>query len=173
MPHVRFNPALYLIVGLPLFAVVASVGTAVVAVSRGDAPFPDQYHWEGDQLDHDFAQSQRAADLHLKATIELQPQQTVAGEGVCHLALALDGNSLPPVVDLALIHAARSNLDRTIRFSRVASTSSYAAPCTALPDGRWHVELSDPQHTWSFRAAMAGPGRTITLSSITSADDTT
>src|SRR5262249_47321557 len=114
MRHTRFNPALYLVVGLPLFAVVASVGTAVVAVTRGDAPFPDQYHWEGDKLDHDFAQSQRAAELHLKATIELQP----TGPGVCHLTLALDGNRLPPVVDLALIHAARSKLDHTIRFSR-------------------------------------------------------
>jgi hypothetical protein len=173
MRHAKFNPALYLIVGLPLFAVIASVGTAVVAVTRGDAPFPDQYHWEGDKLDHDFAQSQRAADLHLKATIELQPQLTLTGQGVCHLTLALDGSGLPPMVDLALIHAAKSDLDRTIRFSRVANTSSYVAPCAPLPDGRWHVELSDPQHTWSFRAAMAGQGRTITLSSISPADDAT
>ena len=173
MRHASFNPALYLIVGLPLFAVVASVGTAVVAVSRGDVPFPDQYHWEGDKLDHDFAQSQRAADLHLKATIELQPERAATGSAVCHLTLALDGNNLPPVVDLALIHAARSNLDRTIRFSRVSNTSSYVAPCAPLPDGRWHVELSDPQHTWSFRAAMAGHANTITLSSISPADDAT
>ncbi len=172
MRFANFNPALCLTIGLPLFAVVASVGTAIVAVSRGDAPLPDQYHWEGDKLDHDFAQSQRAEELHLSATIELQPTSVA---GVCHMTLALDGGSLPPVIDLALIHAARATLDRSIRFSRVANTSSYSAPCTALTDGKWHVELSDAQRSWSFRAGavLAGSSRTISLSSSSPADDAT
>jgi hypothetical protein len=167
MQHPRFNPALYLIIGLPLFAVVASVGTAVVAMSRGDPPLPGQYHWEGDKLDRDFADSRRAEDLHLSASVDLHPQR-----GVCHLMLALDGDTLPPAVDLALIHGANPALDRTLRFSRV-SGKSYSAPCTALPDAKWHVELSDPQRSWSFRVALTGPGKTITLSSSSPADDAT
>jgi hypothetical protein len=162
------NPTLYLIIGLPLFAVVASVGTAVVAVTRGDSPLPGQYHWEGDKLDHDFAQSQRAAALHLDARVDLQPRQ-----GVCHLTLALDGNSLPPAVDLALIHGANPALDRTILFSRISGTASYSAPCTVLPDARWHVELSDPNGSWSFRAALTGGEKTIALSSNSPPDDAT
>jgi len=168
MSYAKINPALYLVIGLPLFAIAASVGTAVVAVTRGDPPLPGQYHWEGDKLDHDFAQSRRAEDLHLRATVSLQPQQ-----GVCRLALSLDATSLPPAVDLALIHGANPALDRTIRFSQVSNTSSYSALCTALPDARWHVELSDPQGSWSFRAALTGQAKTFTLSSSSPADDTT
>jgi hypothetical protein len=168
MSHAKINAALYLVIGLPVFAVVASVGTAVVAVTRGDAPLPGQYHWEGDKLDHDFAQSRRAEDLRLNATVDLQPQH-----GVCHLSLFLDAVTLPPAVDLALIHGANPALDRTIRFSRVSSSSSYSAPCTALPDARWHVELSDPQGSWSYRAALTGQAKKITLSSTSLADDAT
>ena len=166
MSHAKLNPALYLVIGLPLFAVVASVGTAVLAVTRGDAPLPGQYHWEGDKLDHDFAQSRRAEELHLTATVALQPQQ-----GLCHLALSLAGTSLPPKVDLALIHGANPALDRTIHFSRISNTSSYSGACIELPDALWHVELSDPQGSWSFRAALADRARTITLSSSSPADD--
>ena len=168
MSHAKTNPALYLVIGLPLFAVAASVGTAVVAVTRGDAPLPGQYHWEGDKLDHDFAQSQRAEALHLNATLDLQPQR-----GVCHLTLSLDEVRLPPALDLALIHGANPALDRMIRFDQIANTSSYSAPCTALPQARWHVELRDPQGSWSFRAALSGQAKKVVLSSSSPADEAT
>jgi hypothetical protein len=165
MSPARINPALCLTIALPLFAVVASVGTAVIALSRGDPPLPDQYHWEGDKLDHDFAQSRRASELHLNASVNLQAER-----GVCRLTLGLDGADLPPTVELALIHGANPSLDRYLRFSRTANMSSYSAPCTPLPDARWHVELRDPQHSWSFRAAMNGQARTVNLSSSSPAD---
>src|SRR5690242_19175742 len=106
----RINPTVVLTIALPLIAVIASVGTAVVAFSRGDPPLPDQYHWEGDKLDHDFSQSKRASQLHVNASLDLQ-----AGEGVCHLKLKLDGANAPSSVDLALIHVSNPALDRNIR----------------------------------------------------------
>src|SRR5947208_2738049 len=90
MSRAKINPTVFLAIALPLVAVAASVGTAVVAVSRGDAPLPDQYHWEGVKLDHDFAQSQRASELQFKANINLQPQK-----GTCYLALSLGGAAVP------------------------------------------------------------------------------
>jgi hypothetical protein len=162
----RINPAVTLMIALPLVAVAASVGTAVVAVSRGDPPLPGQYHWEGDKLDHDFAQSKRAAELHFSAAMALQPER-----GVCHLSLKLDGGGLPPEVDLDLIHVTTPALDRTVRFMRIADSSSYSAPCMPLPSARWHLELHDPQLSWSFRSAATGDLKTITLSSGSPADD--
>jgi hypothetical protein len=162
----RINLTVVLTIALPVFAVIASVGTAVVAFSRGDPPLPDQYHWEGDRLDHDFAQSRRAAQLHVDASLDLQ-----AGDGVCHLTLRLDGAGLPPSVDLALIHVTNPALDRNIRFVRTSDASSYSAPCTPLPPSRWHIELSDAARSWSFRTATTGESRTIVLSASSPSDN--
>jgi hypothetical protein len=167
MRQIRINPAVVLIIVLPLSAVAASVGTAMLAVFRGDPPLPDQYHWEGDKLDHDFAQSMRAAALNVNATVDLQPRT-----GVCHLTLRLDGNP-PSAVDVALIHVSRPALDRHVRFLPTGVGSLYSAQCAPLPPGRWRVELRDPGNSWSFRGAMTGELKTITLSSTSPADDST
>jgi hypothetical protein len=164
----RINPTVVLTIVLPLFAVIASVGTAVVAFTRGDPPLPDQYHWEGDRLDHDFAQSRRASDLHVNASLDLQ-----ARDGVCHLTLRLDGANPPSAVDLALIHVSNPALDRNIKFVRTSDASLYSAPCTPLPPARWHIDLSDAARSWSFRTAMTGESRTIILSSSSPSDNST
>ncbi len=166
MRQTRINPALLLIIALPLSAVLASVGTAVLAFSRGDPPLPDQYHWEGVKLDHDFAQSKRAAELKVNATLTLQPAQ-----GICHLTLRLNGTP-PPGVDVALIHVSKPALDRHIRFLPTAVASVYSAPCAPLPPARWHIELSDLGNSWSFRVLMAGDLKTVALSSDMPAGDT-
>lgn len=155
--HAKINPIVVLIIGLPLFAVLASVGTAVLAFTRGDPVLPDEYHWEGQTLDHDFALSERAVQLKVSAALHLEP---VAG--VCHLTLRLDG-SLPPAVDVSLTHVSQPALDRRIRFTRTAQTSSYSARCSTLPAAQWHVELRDVGRSWSFRDEAAGRLATVNL----------
>lgn len=146
----RINLTLVLTLLLPLFAIVASVGTAIVAVTSGDPPLPDEYHWEGDKLDHDFAESRRAADLKVNASLNLQPQA-----GACHLSLRIDGTP-PAALDVALIHVSQPALDRHIRFTQTAVPSLYSAPCSRLPSTGWHVELSDIAGSWRFRTDIAG-----------------
>src|SRR3954464_13379910 len=80
----RFNAVVMLIIGLPAFAIAASVGTAIVAATRGDPPMPDEYHWEGDKLDHDFAGSRKAEELGVEASLRLEPEQ-----GRCHAVLRM------------------------------------------------------------------------------------
>ncbi len=155
----KINATVFLTIALPLFAIVASVGTAIIALSSGDPPLPDQYHWEGDKLDHDFAESRRAAELNVHAVLDLRPDN-----GVCHLTLTLDGTP-PAAVDVTLIHVSRPALDRHLRFLRTAEVSRYSAACTALPSTGWHVELSDLANTWRFRTDAVGELRNIVLSS--------
>ncbi|HUI62006.1 MAG TPA: FixH family protein [Steroidobacteraceae bacterium] len=148
--HRRINATVVLVIVLPLFAIVASVGTAVVAVTRGDPVLPDRYHWEGEKLDHDFALSQRAAQLHVGADLRLQPV-----EGLCRADLRIDGES-PEALQVTLIHGSRASLDRQLHFLREGDSSSYTAQCQELPAGTWHVELSDAGNTWAFRDDETG-----------------
>jgi hypothetical protein len=153
------NGAVILIIALPAFAVLASVGTAVIAMTRGDPPLPGQYHWEGDRLDHDFADAHRAAALGLEAALDLTPAQ-----GSCRLSLRLT-SALPTAVLLDAVHASRPELDRQMRFVRDGDSDNYTASCAALPPGSWHLELKSTTGDWSYRQDWPGSGGRVTLSS--------
>jgi hypothetical protein len=152
------NGAVILIIALPAFAILASVGTALIAVTRGDPPLPGQYHWEGDRLDHDFADAHRAAALGLEATLDL-----TAAQGVCHLSLRMT-SAMPAEVMLDAVHASRAELDRRMRFSREGNSDHYTAPCTPLPPGQWHLELQSTAGHWSYRQDWSGNGGSVSLS---------
>ncbi|MBS0421258.1 MAG: FixH family protein [Proteobacteria bacterium] len=153
------NAAVILAIALPAFAVLASVGTAWVAMTSGDPPLPGQYHWEGDRLDHDFADAHRAAALGLAATLDLQPAQ-----GACHLTLQL-ASDMPTEVALDVISASRPELDRQMRFVRDRSSGNYTAACTPLPAGSWHLELRSSAGEWSYRQDWTGGAGRVTLAS--------
>ncbi len=161
----KINATVFLTIALPLFAIVASVGTAIIALSSGDPPLPGEYHWEGVRLDRDFDESRRAMQLNVNAVLNLRP---VAG--MCHLTLSIDG-AAPAAVDVALIHVSRPSLDRHMRFMRTADDSLYSAPCAALPSTGWHVELSDLANTWRFRTDAAGDLDHLVVSSGTAKKD--
>ena len=153
------NAAVLLIIALPAFAVVASVGTAWIATTKGDPPLPGQYHWEGDRLDHDFADAHRAAALGLAATLDLQPAQ-----GTCHMTLQLASN-MPAEVALNVISSSRPELDRHMRFAREGRSSNYTSTCTQLPPGSWHLELKSSDGDWSYRQDWTGGAGRVTLAS--------
>jgi hypothetical protein len=140
------NGGLLLTIGLPAFAIAFSLGATVVAFTRGDATLPEEYHWEGMQLDRDFADAQRASDLDVRATLQ------VAG-GVCRLTLQLD-TPPPQTLQLSLVHATRPDLDREVRLSRVGQI--YEGKCGPTMDGHWHVELADASREWTVRQDWTG-----------------
>jgi hypothetical protein len=143
-----FNSGLLVTIGLPLFAIIASVGVAVIAFTRGDPTLPDEYHWEGMSLDRDFADAHRASELNVRATLRM-----LSPTGVCQVALNL-GSVPPAALTLNLVHATHPDLDRHVRLSRVNST--YEGYCGALPSGHWHLELSDTGGSWSVRGDVSG-----------------
>jgi len=154
----RLNLPALLTVALPLFAIVASTGTAVIAMRDGDPTLPDEYHWEGDKLDHDFARSEEAAKLDLRLHLHLQP---VAG--ACHATLQL---AAPPPSEftVTLIHGVRPELDRSIRFARSAG-SEYVAPCSSgIASAQWHVEVADRKNLWTYRDDVTGNLSDVQLS---------
>ena len=148
MTRKPINSGLLVAIGLPLLAILASVGVAVIAFTRGDPTLPDEYHWEGMSLDRDFADAHRASELQVRATLRM-----LASTGMCQVVLDL-GSVPPATLTLNLIHATHPDLDRHVRLSRVNST--YEGYCGALPPGHWHLELSNTGGSWSVRGDVAG-----------------
>jgi hypothetical protein len=142
------NYGLLVTLGLPVFAIVASVGVAIIAFTRGDPTLPDEYHWEGMQLDRDFADARRASDLDVRATLRLlQP------EGICRVILRLDG-APPRAIQLNLVHGTRPDLDRQVRL--LPGGEGYEGRCGAMPSGHWHLELVDGAGSWSVHEDISG-----------------
>lgn len=148
MTRKPINSGLLVTIGLPLFAICASVGVAVIAFTRGDPTLPDEYHWEGMSLDRDFADAHRASELKVRATLRM-----LSSTGMCEVALNM-GSAPPAELTLNLVHATHPDLDRHVRLSRVHSV--YEGYCGSLPSGHWHLELSDTGGTWSVRGDVSG-----------------
>jgi hypothetical protein len=143
------NPAFIAMIALPVFAVVASLGAAVAAYRQGDPELPPQYHWEGAQLDLDFAAAQRAFELNVRASL-----QVLRPSGVCRVVLKLD-SAPPTALTLSLVHGSRPELDQRLRLLGRAGT--YEAPCALPSAAHWHAELADDPVTWRVRQDLTGP----------------
>jgi hypothetical protein len=142
------NSGLVVAIGLPLFAIAASLSVAVVAFTRGDPTLPDEYHWEGMSLDRDFADARQAVALDVSARLRLEPQT-----GTCRVMLEIQGRP-PSALQLRLVHGAHPDLDRQVRLEPDGAV--YAGHCGEVPMGQWHLELSDMAHSWSIREDVSG-----------------
>ncbi len=150
------NPALAAMIGLPVFAVVASLGLTVAAYLQGDPELPQEYHWEGSQLDADFAAARRAAELNVSAVLQLP-----TASGTCRISLTLDA-APPAVLTLSLVHDSRPELDQRLRLVR--RNGLYEARCRIPAAAGWRVELADEPSTWRVRQEFSGSLANVALS---------
>lgn len=174
------NPVLVLAWGLPAVAVVASVLSLVLAIRSPESELPEQYHWEGFQLDRDFSQAARATELKVHATL--------AGfddSGQCELTLRIAGTA-PDGIELLIAHATQPALDQRVTFARDASgegfahasgarerdanvsggLTHYSGSCRPATDSHWRVELVDAKNGWAMRQTVRGPLDGATLDAV-------
>jgi hypothetical protein len=148
----QINAGLVVTIALPVFAILGSTAAAVIAFTQGDAVLPGQYHWEGQQLDRDFASSQRAAALGVQARLWLL-------DGTCRLSLQVAGQA-PSALELRLVHGTQPELDRRVHLLRTGNegkSDGYEGSCGTPPAGLWHVELLEPTGAWSLQEDVSGP----------------
>ena len=150
------NAVLMLTVGIPALAILASFATLALAIMKPDGELPEQYHWEGMRLDRDFEAAQRAADLDVEATLSRNVE-----DELCQLTLHTRGTP-PDALALVLTHATKPALDRRLLL-RQTSADQYVAPCAAIPNTHWRIELTAPKNAWSVRQNVEGPMERWTL----------
>jgi hypothetical protein len=165
----RANPVLLLTIGLPAIAVLASFATLAVTLSHPESELPEQYHWEGFQLDRDFTRGEHAGNLQVHAT--------VAGldrGGQCVLNLAMR-DTPPQTLRMTIAHATLPARDSSLTFDKItdvdAGEATYAARCSATDSGHWRVELSDAADTWSVRDSVHGTLSALSLDAGSASQD--
>src|SRR5262245_39251460 len=120
MSALHRNPVFFLAWGLPLVAVAASVFSLVLSLRSPDTQLPEQYHWEGFQLDRDFSRAARAAELKVHGRIS-----GLGASGTCELRLYMEG-AAPDVLTLMLAHGTRAELDRRLEFKVVPAEPGWS-----------------------------------------------
>lgn len=144
------NPVLMLAWSLPAVAVVASLLSLAITLHNPDGELPEQYHWEGFQLDRDFSRAARATELKVHAVL-----LGFGSGGECALALQISAPA-PESLELLVAHATQPSQDQRVKFTRTAALGRYAGPCRPAAEGHWRVELVDATDDWAVRQSIRG-----------------
>jgi hypothetical protein len=144
----RFNPTLWLVIGLPATAVVASFATLIVSTRAGDKPLPSRYHWEGQAYDADQERIAAARRLRIEARIGYN-----AASGQCQVVLQGQQTNATRL-RLDLTHPTDPRADRHMSLER--SGAIFTAACEPLPVAHWWLELADDADGWTLRTRVHG-----------------
>lgn len=141
------EPLVWLVISLPLSAVVAGFYTLWLAVRSADGLVVDDYYREGLAINRELARDERATALGLEASILL-----TATRFDLQLSAATT-STLPAQLKVQLLHPTRRGLDRTLLLNATAP-GHYASQLTPLPAGRWHVLIEHADWRLSQRVLL-------------------
>lgn len=130
----------WFVIALPLSAVVAGIGTVVIATGGSDSLVVDDFNKVGLVARRETARERAAARLGVAAVVSLDRR---SGE----VTVRLDGADEPASLSLGLFHPTRREFDRTAMLSRDAA-GLYRGSVGADVSGRWYVQLADSEGDW-------------------------
>jgi hypothetical protein len=140
----------WLLISLPASAVIGGIATIIIAVQSPNALVVDDYYKEGLAINQDKQRAAVAGDMRLTGLLRSDAST---------VSVAL--TAIEPVTEktlvLRVIHATRSELDRTILLQR-DTDGSYQAPLPALLAGNWYLTLQNQQQTWEIRSRITVDG---------------
>lgn len=145
----------YVMIIIPLIAVIASFVTYWLAARGGSQELPASFPAEGPALDNSLVQVRRAAELGIAARLDLS-----GSAGECRVTLQSNGEP-PTEIRVALTHTTQPQLDRLMTL--VPHQGQYVSLCKPLPAGHWYVTMSDAADSWRLRTNASGTLNAINL----------
>ena len=130
------HPWVWLMIALPMTAVIGGMVTLYIAVTTSDGLVVDDYYKRGKAINMDLARDRAAATHQLQArlAIDLQYRRVT-------LKLQAQDYELPAVVTRAIVHPTRAGHDQVVQLQMV-DAGRYAGTVSGLAPGRWHVQLA-------------------------------
>jgi uncharacterized protein len=135
------EPMVWLIIALPLSAVVAGIVTLMIAIRSGSTDaVPDVVKRTAQIQESDMGADRRAIELGLRGDLILEPQSgavTVRVQG-----LVTTDNTLR----LKLLHAGRASADQELRLIR--ANDAWLGRVEGVTGQVWNVEIEGEQRAW-------------------------
>jgi len=129
------EPWVWLLIALPMSAVIGGIITIVIAVSTSDGLVVDDYYKRGKAINRDLARDRAAAGHRLEAHFDIDTD----GRRVS-LRLGAHDYLQPEALMLSLLHPTRKGFDQRVRLLR-SEAGLYTGGLDALTPGNWYVQL--------------------------------
>jgi hypothetical protein len=146
------EPMVWLVIALPLTAVIGGFVTLALAIKSDDGLVVDDYYRRGKEINL-VLERDRAAQAHgLRGRANFDAERRV----IRITLAARDAQVLPAQIELDLWHATRRGVDRQLRLVRQVD-GVYVAPLSPqLAQGHWYVQLSADD--WRLLGSVFVPG---------------
>jgi hypothetical protein len=147
-PGWKREPWVWLLIAIPLSAVVMGVVMISVASSTWSGLVVDDYYQQGKQINRVLERDRLAWELGLAASLRLEADDMVE--------IRFDpGVGFVPGdrIELALVHATRPGLDRRLVFDYAGG--SMRAQLALPGEGRWNLFLQTPD--WRLTGSLRYP----------------
>ncbi|HJX18410.1 MAG TPA: FixH family protein [Acidiferrobacterales bacterium] len=145
------EPLVWLIISLPLTAVIAGFFTLYLAIISKDGLVVDDYYQKGKEINLSLARDRAAAQHGLRAGVTLD----AAKKNVIVQLSAAKDQPLPDRLDLRWLHATRAGFDRTQMLIR-SPDGSYRGVFPELAPGHWYVQVE--AQDWRLQGSLRIPG---------------
>lgn len=132
------EPWAWLIIALPMTAVIAGFTTLYLAIRSDDGLVVDDYYKEGMAINATLARDELAQARNYDAALRFD-------EGRVTVTLTSTAQAaLPSTIRLSFIHATRAGLDQALTIPARAP-GVYTSNLDELPAGHWYVHIETPE----------------------------
>jgi hypothetical protein len=129
------EPWVWLMIVLPMTAVIASMYTIYLAVTTADGLVVDDYYKRGKAINMDLARDAAAARYQLKARINLDLQHNRV-----QLRLESVAMTLPQTLTFSLLHPTRAGHDQVLTLQH-SGDGVYSGVVNEVARGNWYLQL--------------------------------
>lgn len=144
------EPYVWLLISLPLSAVVAGFYTLYLAIVSDDGLVADDYYKRGKEINRVLKRDEAAATLRLSANTQFDYD---LGKIVVNLKKQPDYQA-PAQLSLRLLHATRAGFDQALVLQRLPN-GNYFGLYKSLVPGHWHLQLETSD--WRLTGQMSIP----------------
>lgn len=130
------EPYVWLVIALPLTAVIGGIITIWLAVQSDDGLVVDDYYKKGLEINRTLQRDNAAKNYGIDANIDIDQKSGM-------LTIELVANEefeFPPQLEIKLMHATRKVYDQDMIINRIAP-KKYQASIPELTRGTWYVQI--------------------------------
>jgi hypothetical protein len=143
------EPWVWLLIALPLSAVIGGLTTIYIAVSTSDGLVVDDYYRRGKEINRDLDRDHAAATHGLEAHLRVE-----AAARRVTLQLSAQDYTLPQSLRFAFLHPTREGFDQHLMLPSIGE-GRYGGVIDALPRGNWYVQLEADD--WRLQGSVQIP----------------